>query len=118
MANKSKNTSLSGMKICITGVLAGMTRVQAKQIIENCGGTLHNSVGPKTDMLLVGAEPGAKKVSDAKRYDVDICTQAGLFAMIGTGVDIFPHAAVPKTKSVTKKAVEPIHEDIVELREW
>jgi DNA ligase (NAD+) len=51
---------LSDMTFVITGTLAGYTRDELKNIIEQNGGKVTDSVSKNTDYLLVGDQPGSK----------------------------------------------------------
>ena len=44
----------------LTGTLESLTRNEAKDIIESLGGKITNSVSKKTDVVIVGANPGSK----------------------------------------------------------
>ena len=47
-------------KCVLTGTLASMGRSEAKKLIEASGGTLSDSVSKKTDILILGENPGSK----------------------------------------------------------
>jgi DNA ligase (NAD+) len=51
---------LDGWTIVITGTLEDYSRSQAKKILEGLGARVASSVSPKTDAVLVGANPGSK----------------------------------------------------------
>ncbi|HRR57409.1 MAG TPA: NAD-dependent DNA ligase LigA, partial [Acidobacteriota bacterium] len=51
---------LSGKSFVITGSLEGLSREQAKQLIEEHGGVVRDSVSRNIDYLIVGANPGSK----------------------------------------------------------
>ena len=44
----------------LTGTLENYTRQQAKEIIENLGGTVSSSVSKNTDMVIAGSDAGSK----------------------------------------------------------
>ena len=47
-------------KCVLTGTLMSMGRSEAKKIIEGFGGSLSESVSKKTDILILGENPGSK----------------------------------------------------------
>lgn len=50
---------LSGKTFVITGTLEGMSREDAKAMIEKAGGKVNDSVSKKTDYLVLGENPGS-----------------------------------------------------------
>lgn len=52
--------AFAGKVIVFTGTLEGMTRAEAKTVVENQGGKVASSVSAKTDFLIVGGKPGSK----------------------------------------------------------
>ena len=44
----------------LTGSLLSITRNEAKEKIENLGGNVNESVSKKTDVVIVGSDPGSK----------------------------------------------------------
>ncbi len=52
---------LSGKKIVFTGALRSISRAEAKNIAENNGGIVINSISKNVDYLIVGESPGSKK---------------------------------------------------------
>ncbi|MCR5786938.1 MAG: NAD-dependent DNA ligase LigA [Acholeplasmatales bacterium] len=50
----------TGKKVVLTGTLANYGRTDAKKIIEHFGGKVIDSVSKKTDIVLVGENPGSK----------------------------------------------------------
>ncbi|HBB36124.1 MAG TPA: DNA ligase [Cyanobacteria bacterium UBA8803] len=60
---------LSGKTFVITGTLPTLKRDEAKELIQNAGGKVTNSVSSKTDYLVVGEDAGSKF---AKAQDLGI----------------------------------------------
>jgi DNA ligase (NAD+) len=59
-AKASEQLPLSNMIFVITGTLAGYSREELKNIIEQNGGKVTDSVSKNTNYLLVGEQPGSK----------------------------------------------------------
>lgn len=75
-------TSLSGLSICITGTLPGMSRDEASALIEKNGGKVTSSVSKKTSYLLMGEDAGSKE-RKARELGVPIIDLDTLRSMIG-----------------------------------
>ena len=50
----------SGKNFVLTGTLSSITRNEAKELIESLGGNVVGSVSKKTDVVIVGENPGSK----------------------------------------------------------
>ncbi len=62
---------VSGKRFVITGSFSFITRDEIKKIIEDKGGNTSSSVSSKTDVVIVGTDPG-KKYDDAVRLGISI----------------------------------------------
>ena len=51
----------TGLRIVLTGTLQQMTRGQARELLEQQGSLITGSVSSKTDMVIVGIDPGSKQ---------------------------------------------------------
>ena len=56
----AKDGPLAGKVFVLTGTLSGMTRDEAKQLIQSHGGKVTGSVSKKTDYLVYGDKAGSK----------------------------------------------------------
>ena len=56
----AKDGTLAGKVFVLTGTLSGMTRDEAKQLIQSHGGKVTGSVSKKTDYLVFGDKAGSK----------------------------------------------------------
>lgn len=68
---KNINEEFNEKTFVLTGTLESLTRNDAKDIIESLGGKITNSVSKKTDVVIVGSNPGSK-YDDAVRLGVTI----------------------------------------------
>lgn len=76
---------LKGKRLVVTGSLEeeGLLRKDAEAAIEAMGGHLVSSVSKSTDMVVVGKNPGPKKVKDAERNGIPMVSEADFVAMFG-----------------------------------
>jgi DNA ligase (NAD+) len=73
---------LAGKTFVITGTLAGMTRDEAKELIQRAGGKVTGTVSGKTNYLIAGEKAGSK-LAKAQKLEISILDAAGLQALIG-----------------------------------
>ncbi len=57
---KTGVSTLKGTRIVLTGTLAGLTRKEARELIERHGGRVVSSVSGRTSLLVAGASAGSK----------------------------------------------------------
>lgn len=70
-------TIFTGKKVVITGKIEGYSREGMSDKIMELGGNVASSVSPKTDFLIVGADPGSK-LTKAKAFGVRIIEEKEL----------------------------------------
>ena len=58
-----------------TGKLNGISRAEAKSLIEQNSGKIINNVSKKLDYLIIGEKPTTKKVNSAKELNIKIINQ-------------------------------------------
>ncbi len=73
-----KNGVLSDKIFMFTGKLIGMSRAEAKSLIEKNSGAIISNVSKKLDYLIVGEKPTKRKVQAAKELKVKIIDQSEL----------------------------------------
>ncbi len=74
-------SGLSGKTFVLTGTLPGMSRDEAKALIEGQGGKVSGSVSRKTDFVVAGAEAGSK-LEKALELGVTVIDQDQLLDLI------------------------------------
>ena len=72
---------LSGKTFVLTGTLPSMTRDEAKQKIQACGGKVTGSVSKKTSYLVYGDKAGSK-LAKAQELGVETIDEAGLTVLL------------------------------------
>ena len=72
---------LNGQTFVITGTLPGLSRDEAKSLIESSGGKVTDSVSKKTSYLVLGENPGSK-LDKARALNIPILDEAGLRALL------------------------------------
>jgi len=76
-----KENFFTNKKCVLTGTLESMGRTEAKKLIEGFGGALSDSVSKKTDILILGANPGSK-YDKAKALGIYIMEEPEFLAKI------------------------------------
>ena len=74
--------ALSGKKVVLTGSLPTLKRSQAKQLIEDNGGEVSDSIS-KTVNLVVAGEDAGSKLAKAQKLGIEIIDEDALLKMIG-----------------------------------
>ncbi|MGD9191355.1 MAG: NAD-dependent DNA ligase LigA, partial [Desulfobacterales bacterium] len=77
----AKADRLDGKVFVLTGTLGGITRRQAKEMIEAAGGKVSASVSRNTDFVVAGETPGSK-LQHAERLGINIIDEETLREML------------------------------------
>jgi DNA ligase (NAD+) len=83
--------TLAGMSVVVTGTLERYSREEAEEAIKQRGGKSPGSVSKKTTAVVVGAEPGASKLTKAEQFGVPVLDEAAFQHLLETGEVV--HAA-------------------------
>jgi DNA ligase (NAD+) len=75
---------LAGQVFVITGTLDGLTRDEARELLEKLGAEVGSSVSRKTTALIVGGSPGSK-LEKARELGVKILDEAEFRELVGKG---------------------------------
>ena len=74
-------SALSGRRFVFTGGLEGLSRSQAKKLVEGAGGRVVSSVSAETDYVVAGADPGSK-YDNAVALELEILDEAGFLTLL------------------------------------
>ena len=77
--------NLVGKAVVVTGSLEGYTRESAEAAIKDRGGKSPGSISKKTFAVVVGADPGASKVTKATEQGVPMLDRNGFEHLLATG---------------------------------
>ncbi|MBD1157112.1 NAD-dependent DNA ligase LigA [Pelagibacterales bacterium SAG-MED20] len=78
----NKNGLLQNKTFMLTGKLNGISRAEAKSLIEKNSGKIISNVNKKLDYLIIGEKPTVKKVNIAKDLNIKILNQQTWMAML------------------------------------
>ena len=76
---------LTGKSIVVTGTLSGFSREEAEAAITERGGKSPGSVSKRTFAVVVGADPGAAKTSQAEELGIPVLDETGFVRLLETG---------------------------------
>jgi DNA ligase (NAD+) len=77
--------TLAGRAVVVTGSLEGFSREEAEAAIKARGGKSPGSVSAKTFAVVIGAEPGASKLTKAQDLGIPVLDEAGFLLLLDTG---------------------------------
>ena len=73
---------LKNKTFMFTGKLEGMSRAEAKSIIEKNSGKIISNINKKLDYLIIGEKPTVKKINIAKELNIKMITQKDWLEML------------------------------------
>ncbi len=77
-----KDGLLKDKTFMLTGKLEGISRAEAKSLIEQNSGSIISNISKKLDYLIVGKKPTKRKVNAAKELQIKILNQVDWFKML------------------------------------
>ena len=76
---------LAGKAVVVTGTVPGFSREEAEAAIKDRGGKSPGSVSAKTFAVVVGADPGASKLTKATDLGIPMLDETGFVHLLETG---------------------------------
>ena len=80
--SENKKGLLKNKTFMLTGKLNGISRAEAKSLIEENSGTTVSSVTKKLNYLIVGEKPTKRKIETAKQLKILIINQDDFLRML------------------------------------
>ncbi len=80
--NLNKNGILKNKNFMFTGKLEGISRAEAKSLIEKNSGNTLSSVSKNLDYLVIGMKPTKKKLEQAKKLGIKVISQEILIKLL------------------------------------
>ena len=77
-----ENGPLNNKTFMLTGKLEGMSRAEAKSLIEQNSGAIISNVSKKLDYLIIGDKPTRRKIEAAKELNIKILKQSEWLKML------------------------------------
>ena len=78
----NNNGVLKNKTFMLTGKLNGISRAEAKSLIEQNSGKIISNVNKKLDYLIAGEKPTLKKINTAKDWNIKVISQAEWLKML------------------------------------
>ena len=79
---KKTHGLLNNKTFMLTGKLKGMSRAEAKSLIEQHSGNIISNISKKLDYLIIGEKPTKRKIDTAKDLKIKILDQKGWLKML------------------------------------
>ena len=79
---EKKNGLLKNQTFMLTGKLNGISRAEAKSLIEKNSGTIVSSISKKLNYLIIGEKPTKRKIEIAKELKITTIDQSEFLKML------------------------------------
>eukprot|EP00041_Stephanoeca_diplocostata_P016684 m.329595 g.329595 ORF g.329595 m.329595 type:complete len:984 (+) comp20449_c0_seq2:60-3011(+) len=119
---EGKPNCLSGVKICVTGILESIEREQAEELVQRYGGSVAKSITKKLSYAVVGRDAGPKKLELIDKYGIKTLDEDGFFDLIRSrpaGVDEYAQMVeqAMKEKAEQQARQEAKHRNAMRARD-
>ena len=84
MTQLNNNGLLKNKTFMITGKLIGVSRAEAKSLIEKNSGKIISNVNKKLDYLIAGEKPTIKKINNANSLNIKVISQKEWLKMLNS----------------------------------
>ena len=81
-ADVKKDGILADKSFLLTGKLDGMSRAEAKSLIEQNSGSIISNVSKNLDYLIIGEKPTKRKIDAAKELKIKILDQKNFLKIL------------------------------------
>ncbi len=78
----SRYGKLNEKTFMFTGKLNGMSRAEAKSLVEKNSGKIISNVSQKLDFLIIGDKPTIRKINQAKELNIKVISQSEFLKML------------------------------------
>ena len=78
----SKKGILNEKTFMFTGKLTGISRAEAKSLVEKNSGKIISNISKKLDYLIIGEKPTSRKIIEAKNLNIKIISQSEFLKML------------------------------------
>ena len=78
----SKNGILNEKTFMFTGKLVGISRAEAKSLVEKNSGKIISNISQKLDYLIIGEKPTSRKIMEAKNQNIKVISQSEFLNML------------------------------------
>jgi hypothetical protein len=100
---------LAGLTFVITGELKHVSMAEGRDLIRRYGGKCMTALSKNTSFVVLGTEPGSKKLATIKRFNLKVIDERGLFALIlGLPAYVCPMTEQKKDVDGLKKVTEDV----------
>jgi DNA ligase (NAD+) len=76
------SNALEGKKIVVSGVFESISRNELKELIEQHGGKVSNSISSKTSFIVAGEGMGPSKKAKAEKLNIEIKSESSFLSLL------------------------------------